>query len=410
LLIENEAAKQGWKRARSDKQSKLGKKSKTECTTKKKKEKKPISALLFENVCAEEGLSIPKGEQFELFQKRLAGCGEAGAHADSVYADISREVLRADYIAVFAGAGCSADCGLPVYRDIAKGNSTAGKTYRELCDPAWLSSNPEVFFEFFGSCHDLYLRVKPHPGYQQLLQLLQQKGPDKTFVLTSNVDAMFRKAGFNQKQLYEFHGNIKRWQCEDGDNCTARVWEMPEAHRFRIGDQEGGEEDGGVSPRTGGRISPRASATVGSAAGGAQWKQLQCPTCSMFARPNIQMFNDRDYKKNKPQVVAYRKWRQQLYKRLKATRDLKQHGDGDGGGDFQLLVLEIGCGTAVPRLRWESEALGLDFGDHCTVVRINKEQPGGCVIDGKQLISVQAGAQEAIEMIDAGVRELGAAK
>jgi NAD-dependent SIR2 family protein deacetylase len=399
VLLEDAVAMRGRKRPCSSKDKlKMGAGGKK----KQKQKRKPLGELLFEDVCKDEGLSVPKGGHFELFQGRLAECDNAVAHDDAVYADIAREVLRADYIAVFAGAGCSADCGLPVYRDIAQGNSTAGKTYRELCDPVWLSSNPEVFFEFFGSCHDLYLRVKPHPGYQQLLQLLQQKGADKTFVLTSNVDAMFRSAGFNQKQLYEFHGNIKRWQCEDGNNCAARVWEMPEAHRFRNGAEAGGAEAGGEEAgQKGGRISPRAGAAIASAKGSAQWKHLMCPSCGMFARPNIQMFNDRDYKKNKPQVAAYRKWRQMLYKQLKAS------ASGDDAGEdppFQLLILEIGCGTSVPRLRWESEALGLDFGDHCTVVRINKEQPGGCVLEGSQLISVRAGAQEAIQKIDTHVR------
>ena len=44
---------------------------------------------------------------------------------------------------------------------------------------------------------------------------------------------------------------------------------------------------------------------------------------------------------------------------------------------LNVVILEIGCGTSASRLRWDSEALGLDFGPHCTAVRVNKEEPAG---------------------------------
>lgn len=47
-----------------------------------------------------------------------------------------------------AGAGFSADSGLPVYKDIANvpAYHRMGVTYADLCEPRWIVSDPEVFF------------------------------------------------------------------------------------------------------------------------------------------------------------------------------------------------------------------------------------------------------------------------
>lgn len=77
-------------------------------------------------------------------------------------------LLNADYVLIAAGAGFSADSGLPVYKDIA--NVEAYKrmkvTYADLCTPDWLQRDPEVFFGFWGSCYNDYMETDPHQGYQ----------------------------------------------------------------------------------------------------------------------------------------------------------------------------------------------------------------------------------------------------
>jgi len=77
-------------------------------------------------------------------------------------------LLNADYVLIAAGAGFSADSGLPVYKDIA--NVEAYKrmnvTYADLCTPDWLQRDPEVFFGFWGSCYNDYMETDPHRGYQ----------------------------------------------------------------------------------------------------------------------------------------------------------------------------------------------------------------------------------------------------
>ena len=76
-------------------------------------------------------------------------------------------LMSADYVLIAAGAGFSADSGLPVYKDIA--NVEAYKrlklTYADLCTPDWLQRDPEMFFGFWGSCFNDYMDTEPHQGY-----------------------------------------------------------------------------------------------------------------------------------------------------------------------------------------------------------------------------------------------------
>ena len=76
----------------------------------------------------------------------------------------------------------------------------------------------------------------PKPVYQDLLALVQNKD---YFVLTTNVDHCFQKAGFNKKRLFYTQGDYGLFQCsepccqETFDN-EARVRQMVEAQGWHI--------------------------------------------------------------------------------------------------------------------------------------------------------------------------------
>ena len=77
-------------------------------------------------------------------------------------------LLSADYVLIAAGAGFSADSGLPVYKDIADVDAykKMDVTYADLCVPDWLMKDPEIFYGFWGSCYNDYLGTTPHKGYE----------------------------------------------------------------------------------------------------------------------------------------------------------------------------------------------------------------------------------------------------
>lgn len=57
----------------------------------------------------------------------------------------------------------------------------------------------------------MYRYTKPHEGFSILLEIAKKK--KDYFVVTSNVDGQFQKAGFNPDKLYEIHGSIHHVQC-----------------------------------------------------------------------------------------------------------------------------------------------------------------------------------------------------
>ena len=87
--------------------------------------------------------------------------------ANDAYERAAAALLNADYVLVCAGAGFSADSGLPVYKDVADTPAyrAMGVTYGDLCTPQWAHRDPEIFFGFWFSCFNKYHAAAPHPGY-----------------------------------------------------------------------------------------------------------------------------------------------------------------------------------------------------------------------------------------------------
>ncbi|KAF0853030.1 conserved mitochondrial SIR2 superfamily protein [Andalucia godoyi] len=200
--------------------------------------------------------------------------------AEDEYSKAARALLNADFCLISAGAGLSADSGLPVYKDIAdvEAYRTMGVEYHDLCDPIWLRKDPEVFFGFWGKCLSDYRSTTPHDGYTILkkwtndlfsdarsdtlprpqaqnrasvakskpmtsfgsipsslpsLSLAKTETPVvRSFVYTSNVDQAFVRAGFNPNQVFEIHGNIETWQCSRP--CSEDVWMLSQEQRIHV--------------------------------------------------------------------------------------------------------------------------------------------------------------------------------
>ena len=90
----------------------------------------------------------------------------------------------------------------------------------------------------------------PKPVYPALLKLVQDKD---YFVLTTNVDHCFQKAGFDRRRLFYTQGDYGLWQCSKPCHDKAydnkdQVLQMVEAQGFQITDQ-GLKLPAGVRPR-----------------------------------------------------------------------------------------------------------------------------------------------------------------
>ena len=178
-----------------------------------------------------------------------------------MYEQAAHALLNADFVLIAAGAGFSADSGLPVYKDVANlpAYRDAGLDYGDLCVPQWARRDPTLFFGFWGSCYNNYFDASPHDGYgilhrwthdvvgRHLLRRgasatgggAEMGGPPTSFVYTSNVDCFFRRAGWDESQMLEIHGNISRWQCSLPCRTSLlaprrAVWTLPPSHRFEV--------------------------------------------------------------------------------------------------------------------------------------------------------------------------------
>jgi NAD-dependent SIR2 family protein deacetylase len=264
-------------------------------------------------------------------------------------------IANADGLLITAGAGMSVDSGLPDYRG-AKGLwgeypplAKADLSYEQLAQPHWFAENPKMAWAFSGHRQQLFRETRPHPGYQMLLEWGQAM-PLRYFVVTSNVDGHFLFAGFSKDRLLEPHGNIHRHQCTTP--CCSTIWH----HRYK--------------PEF------RPDLNIDLTTLTARGRLPRCPECGAIARPNTMMFDDLTF------VPEVKRIQQQRYETWLASARGKQ-----------LVILEIGAGTAIDTIRRMGERV--TERSRTTLVRIN---PKATEAD-EPAIPIRSTALEALTLI-----------
>ena len=239
------------------------------------------------------------------------------------------EILSgAQALVITAGAGMGVDSGLPDFRG-DHGFWHAYPLYERLgigfvdaANPDHFERDPAFGWGFYGHRTNLYRETVPHAGFQLLLRLIEDRELE-SFVVTSNVDGQFQKAGFHPERVLEVHGSIHHLQCTRP--CARQIWENGET--FRI-DQETMRSD----------------------------RVPLCRRCGAAARPNILMFGDYSW-------IGERTGRQQERFNMFLSRQAGK----------RIVVLELGAGTAIPTIRAMSERIG--GYQAARVIRINPREP-----------------------------------
>lgn len=221
-----------------------------------------------------------------------------------------------------------------------------GLSFVEMANPSWFDRDPAVAWGFYGQRLNLYRATLPHEGFEIVRRwgATQQR---ELFVFTSNVDGQFQRAGFDEERIVECHGSIHHLQC--AVPCIDEIWSA---------------EDTEI--------------TVDEETLQAAEPWPACPHCGRMARPNVLMFGDWAW-------VAHRSSAQHRRLRDWLTRV----------GEREMVVVEIGAGTAVPTVRTMSERSAQ--GGTGSLIRINTREasapPGQ--------ISLGVPALEALRRIDA---------
>ena len=264
----------------------------------------------------------------------------------------AQAIREADGLLIAAGAGMGVDSGLPDFRG-SEGFWNAypalGKAkieFRSIASPGAFMRMPSRAWGFYGHRLNLYRDTVPHDGFR-ILREMADKLPHGGFVCTSNVDGQFQKAGFSENDVCEIHGSIHHMQCMT--NCYI-TWS---ADDFRP--EVDLEQCSIVSPM------PR------------------CPRCNGLARPNIMMFNDEHF-------VMDRVERHSIQLDIWMSR-VKN-----------VVVIEIGAGTAIPSIRRFAETSTSGF-----LVRINPTDPKISKAYNRQGVSLPVGALEGLRGIAAAM-------
>ena len=237
-------------------------------------------------------------------------------------------IKAADALLITAGAGMGVDSGLPDFRG-DKGFWKSYPMYERLginfigaANPAHFHRDPEFGWGFYGHRLNLYRKTVPHLGFKLILDWIKRYRLDY-FVVTSNVDGQFQKAGFRPDRIEEIHGSIHHLQCLKP--CTDDIWENKESVQVDL-------------------TSMRAK------------RVPTCPYCGGVARPNILMFGDFSW-------IGSRSDHQFTERGRFTIRNQ----------DKRVVVIEMGAGTAIPSIRHTTESWA-NFGQ-TRILRINPRQP-----------------------------------
>ncbi len=259
---------------------------------------------------------------------------------------------KSEALLVAAGAGMGVDSGLPDFRGRTglwrayPALRKHGIPFERIANPGAFVETPALAWAFYGHRFHQYRQTTPHSGFARMLAFGHSR-PAGYFVMTSNVDGHFQKAGFDEHRVLEVHGSILHLQCLR--RCSSAVW-MADPESIQVDDD-------------------RFEAV----------RMPHCQQCGALARPNILMFDDSGWVSDRTdmQWARYRRW----------INDLKEQRK-------RLLILEVGAGTAIPTIRRMTEDLFRCM-PKATLVRIN---PGDFrVPDGA--FSLQCCAKEGIDYL-----------
>jgi len=268
----------------------------------------------------------------------------------STYREAASVLSEAEALVITAGAGMGVDSGLPDFRG-DHGFWKAYPMYARLginfigaANPEHFEQDPGFGWGFYGHRTNLYRETVPHHGFH-LLQRWQKRLGGESFVVTSNVDGQFQKAGFPEDHILEVHGSIHHLQCLKP--CSMAIWPNGETILVELTTMR------------------------------AEHIPL-CPHCGSVARPNILMFGDYSW-------LANRSHAQEERFDMFLGRNRQR----------RLVVIELGAGSAIPTIRHLSERLGQRPG--VRVIRINPREAH----IGSPHLSLPVGALEGLTGIDA---------
>ena len=269
----------------------------------------------------------------------------------------------ADAVVICAGAGMSVKPGEMVYtnpHDFEKAYPWFTKWgYRTSYEAMALEADPSVprtakWALYAKHMDNMRWSFTPNEGYSYLLDLVKDKDH---FVLTSNVDACFERAGFDPSRIYTPQGEWSYVQCTKPCASDSVFPSRPYIDAILPHISENGEIPSELLPK--------------------------CPRCGSDMFGNVRggswflhhMYDD--------QNAAFVSWMERLIQ-----------------SNASVVFLEIGAGFNTPTVtRFPMESAAMELGDRARFVRINPSDPeipssiqGVALAEGWQVLKEISGA------------------
>ena len=163
--------------------------------------------------------------------------GSINSYYDSLIR-LKRELDTADAVLIGAGAGLSASAGFTYSGKRFEDNFSDFQEkygFHDMYSGGFYPYDTlEEYWAFWSRNIDLN-RYRPAPAdvYGRLLDLVKEKD---YFVLTTNVDHQFQKAGFDKERLFYTQGDYGLWQCSRP--CHQKTYDNETAVRRMIYEQK----------------------------------------------------------------------------------------------------------------------------------------------------------------------------
>lgn len=237
-------------------------------------------------------------------------------------------IAEADAVVIGAGAGLSTAAGLEY------GGARFRKYFSDYIEKYGLTDMYSSAFYNFPSAEEKWAYFSRHISvnryeapvfelYKELKTLVQDKN---YFVITTNGDAQFERAGFDQASLFATQGDYRLFQCEVG--CHDTLYDNQKMVEQMIAETKDFKIPSNLVP--------------------------PCPVCDRHLVPHLRMDS---------YFIENENWR----KASRAYTSFIQNNKTK-----KLLLLELGIGFNTPGIiRFPFEQMSINYKD-TTLVRVNK--------------------------------------
>lgn len=130
---------------------------------------------------------------------------------------IAERVRTAKRVAVFTGAGVSAESGIPTFRDA--GGLWENYRPEDLVTPQAFDRDPVTVWRWHAWLQELSFNSKPNAAHIAIAEM-DRKYPE-FLLITQNIDDLHERGG--SRRMVKLHGDIMQTRCLSCEHHVARV-------------------------------------------------------------------------------------------------------------------------------------------------------------------------------------------